>query len=302
MIELPGVIEKAMSVNTYSGQHEVRYASVTELLRPAWINWLEKKHKGQYREDLRKRIWSFIGGAVHEAVHKALKDQSEILSEERLPMEIDGKTITGGVDLYYRNPETTEHILTDLKTTTMGAFKREDRRAEWVAQLNCYALLYRNAGYRVDRLSVIAIIRDQKVRDWEDPEQQPVQEIEIEDWGEERTTEWIQHRIDGRQYLESVARDPDIEEIVLYNRLGCSQEERWERPATYPVMKQGGKRASKVCTTMDEAMEYADNMHVAMGASYAIGHNPAVRARCENYCAVADYCAGHQATKGKVIK
>ena len=296
MLPLPRIMAEAMAKTTYSGQYEERYASVTELLKPAWMSRLAYIHQGEYSP--KPSVWAFFGTAFHEAMESRLKDHNQVISEERLSMDVSGYRITGGVDLYYQDPDTGEYVVTDLKTTTSYALKKPDRLAEWTAQLNCYAMMYRRAGFQVDKLSVLVLIRDMKTFDQDDPSQQPVQELAIEDWGDQKTRDWIVSRIIEREKLQLSANKPELEEIAQYNHYGCSQEDRWEKPASYPVHKQTGgssaAKASVVCSSVADAQAYAED-HPKN--SYTIGHRPAVRIRCESYCDLSPFCAGYQAWK-----
>ena len=83
-----------------------------------------------------------------------------------------------------------------------------------------------------------------------------------------------------------------VEEIVKAESLEddaiapCSEEERWAKPATYAVMKEGRKTALKVCSTQEEANEYAKSA----GSGYYVEVREGKSPRCEDYCLCAPFC------------
>jgi len=65
----------------------------------------------------------------------------------------------------------------------------------------------------------------------------------------------------------------------------CSREERWQKDATWAVVKDGNKRASKLCRSLEEAEAV-----IGEAPKFHIDFRPGVATRCEQYCSVRDQC------------
>jgi hypothetical protein len=65
----------------------------------------------------------------------------------------------------------------------------------------------------------------------------------------------------------------------------CSEEERWQSPAKFAVMKEGRKTAIKLFDSKEEA---ESNMK-ALGGTY-IEERKAEPKKCISYCVCCDYC------------
>jgi hypothetical protein len=77
----------------------------------------------------------------------------------------------------------------------------------------------------------------------------------------------------------------------------CTPEERWSRPTTWAVMKQGRKTALRVHDTEEQA-----HIHLlSCGADHRIEVRPGVDTRCVGYCNVQNWCNYYRDTiAGKV--
>lgn len=158
--KIPLEIFRAIEAQKYSGDGEKRDYSVTELLKPAWQRYLEKQHAHEITEEAETRIWSLFGHAVHGVIEEANRDASEVISEERLKATVGGRVIAGGIDLYTKHPDTGKHKVSDFKITSAWTLVYGSRNDEWTAQLNIYAYLFRANGFPVDKLTIIALLRD----------------------------------------------------------------------------------------------------------------------------------------------
>lgn len=167
------------------------------------------------------------------------------------------------------------YTLDDYKMTSTYAIQ-DGPKPEWTAQLNIYALMLREHGYRVDRLRVVAILRDwQKAKSKHTPgyPQVPAVIIPLEMWSAERTEQYIKERL-----IAHGTAQHDLPE--------CSADERWERPAVYALMKRGNKRA----TALFDDRADADLALADAGAAYQIEERPAEQKRCADYCAAFFKC------------
>jgi len=149
---IPAPIYRAVLNTKYSGEGEDCFCSVTGLLKGVKELILEQRHRHEIVEEASDRIWSLMGSAIHSVIEKS--QTTDTLAEQRLKAVIDGKTITGGVDLYEYG------TVFDFKFTSIWSYIYGSRLAEWTRQLNVYAYLYRKAGYIVNNIKIIAIYRD----------------------------------------------------------------------------------------------------------------------------------------------
>lgn len=245
--------------------------TITELLLPPRLAALRHQHWAVLEEDASERLWALLGSAGHEVLRRAGKKLGKGLIEERAIVELAGKKIGGQIDLAIQGDNT----MTDFKFTSVWAVK-DGAKNEWEQQLNCYRWLADQYGVRVDRLQIIAILRD-----WSKPEasrnpeypQAGVMVLDIPMWPLPDVKMWLEYRIG----LHEAAKESLPE---------CNPDETWERPAKWAVMKHGGKRATKLHDNLALARLHVEQL----GKCYAVEHRPGERPRCQHYCVCSDYC------------
>jgi hypothetical protein len=273
---LPGPLVDAIKNDSYNSKAD---ASVTELLKPLQAIVLGRIHKEEIVEDASDRIWSLLGQSVHSVLER--HETSDRLQEERLFTKIHGWTISGQADLLEGD------VLTDYKVTSVWSiiYGHED----WEIQLNLLRYLFHVNGFTdIKKLQICAIIRDwQRSKALADKEypQQPATLVQIPLWDIEKAEAWIKNRV---MELQNAYMDPD-------NLPECGPEERWAKPDTYAVIKEGNKRAHRVFNTPEEA----DALKAELGAKYIVEKrlgNQSVR--CE-YCSAAAFCKQYKTLKGE---
>jgi hypothetical protein len=209
-----------------------------------------------------------MGQLMHKLLEEHGRESSGHLTEHTLASEVDGSMVVGTLDLYH------DGRLIDYKFvsvwTTIDSVKRE-----WEQQLNLYAELLRRHGYEVKRLEIVAIYRDwskMRAQDSSYPKSQ-VSVFEVPLWSEDEAAHFLSERV----RLHRMAEEGDAPE--------CTAEERWERRTKYALMKRGRKSALKLFDTEEEA-------EAALRSSdQFVEIRPGSSIRCENYCAVAPFCA-----------
>ena len=267
-LNLPAPILRAIHNDKYDrGDSDI---TVTELIGPAQIRHLKKKHAAELTEDAADRVWSMLGSAMHSVLEDIAKGDPNLVAEKRLyvDMGVDETSVMlgGQFDIYDREL----HELTDYKVTSVwNALGKQ----EWEEQLNVLAFLLAINNYGKPRsLRVIAILRDWQKRmanTGEYPRCQVVN-IEVKQWPDGAASEYIIKRL--REHLQ----DPPPP---------CTDEERWTEPASFAVMKKNTKKAIRVFKSKEEALEWAgDRME------YSVFDRPAQYRRCEAYCPVALHC------------
>lgn len=269
-LQLPEAIVDAIKNDAYSrGDADM---SVTGLLRPPRLAVLEERHENEITEDVSERVWSLFGQSIHTILERANRTA---IAERRLSIEVEGWKISGGMDVYKE-----KGILIDYKVTSVWKVLKGDLD-EWEKQLNCYAVLLRHHGHQVNKLQIIAILRDwSKMEAERDPTypQAQVVNLNIPLWSPEQAYKFLRERV----ILHQQAR------VTLPE---CSPEDRWARPDVFAVMKQGRKTAVKLYSNENEA-----KAHVGFDKSLYVQHRPGVSVRCQAYCPVSQFCDQYQST------
>lgn len=252
--------------------------SVTTLIDSPRVNILKQQRKDEIETDVSDMIWPLFGTAVHHMLESSTP-KGNVTMEERLFVDINGWTVSGQID---HQEEIGGFIhLSDYKVTSVWSviYGKED----WVNQLNCYAHMVRLAkGADVRSVRIVAILRDWQRREAQfkpDYPQAPVAVVDIPLWDAAKAQAYMEERVHLHQQAQMMW---DTQEAVVE----CTDEERWTKPDSYAVKKRGGKRAVKVFETNEDAIVHA----VSLGSGYEVEHRKGGRTRCEQYCAVSEFC------------
>lgn len=242
--------------------------SVTQLIGPPRIRTLSLEHWDEIEEDAADRLWAVMGSAMHALLEQ--HGSSDALTEERLEARLvrEGASypvLSGRPDYY-----DADGVLWDWKFTSLWALK-DGVKPEWSRQLNVYAWLFRMHSFEVKALRVCAVFRD-----WSKSDAMkglpPAQVYEVEMLEHTTVEDYICARLD------LFASDP----MAL-----CTPEERWDTPPIFAVMKQGNKRAIKLCDTREDAER--EMIERGTKGGY-VQERPGRSIRCEQYCPVAKFC------------
>lgn len=265
-LNLPAPLVAAIENDNYSGGSSDY--STTGLLRPPRIAELSRRYRDELTEDASDRIWSLFGQITHSIIERAATDE---LVERRLFMTINGKTVSGQIDLYHGD------TLWDWKTTSIYSGK-DGPKKEWTEQGNINRMLCAENGIFVNRIQYVALYRDwskmASERKGEDYPQSQVEIFQLPLWPLEKTRAFVEERI-------------RLHEAAKIELPMCSDEERWARPEKWAVMKKGTKRAVKLYDTEDQASSGLANLNV----SGRVEHRPGEQTRCLYYCPVASKCS-----------
>jgi hypothetical protein len=267
--------------------------SVTQLLNPPQINALYEAHEDELTEDVSDNIMRLLGTAVHLLLEKADdeayagidKPDRPVLTEERMVVEVDGKTLSGGLDRMLKLDPTlpwgvTKCGLQDYKVTSAATVMHNpEGKTEWVEQTNMYGYIGRKNGYNFTRLWIIAILRDWKLSESKYKASYPkhsVKTIEIPVWDDDQCEQFIRNRI--KKHTETP--------VPL-----CTDEDRWMSPPVFAAHKYlaGGalaKKATKLFKTRYDAETYAlDNSFQG-----EIMERISEPKRCADWCDVSQFC------------
>lgn len=267
--ELPGWVHNGLTRNTYN-KDNIRFdISCTKLIGSPKIAEFWKTHSREVVEDSSDRIWSAWGTAVHEIFEQANTSNPDTVMEKRFVHEIEGKLVAAQIDVYERSNKT----LSDIKTCGTYKVMKGDVK-DWTAQLNIGAHLMRRSGYEVDKLQIVALLKDwagiKAKNDYEYPKI-PIKVIPIEMWEDNETLKYIEERLEAHY-----AEGPKL----------CTNEERWYRPGKWAVHKPNTTRAARLLDTEEEAERWGKSQL----KKYTIVERPTVYTRCESFCPFNKWC------------
>ena len=272
----------ALATSEYYSKGDADY-SVTEIISPARIARLRRKHYTQMTQDVSDMMWQLLGSALHVVAEKG---QTEgYITEERLYADIDGVTLSGAIDIQKVTPQGIE--ITDYKFTSAWSLRQD--KFEWDAQQNIYAYLVR----RVKKLPVTKVQICALVRDWSRREaaikpsypQSPIVVIDLKMWTNEETEKYIRERLNAH-------RDSKVSADWNEELPPCNEAERWSRDTQYAVKREGRKTAIRVLDNAEaaEAMALDEKGYVEVRKGESV--------RCTgNYCGVNEWCSQYQQSK-----
>ena len=260
---LPQALVDAVRNDPYTGGGDI---SVTKLIDSPQRRVLLKQFKESIVEDVTERIWSLLGQAVHTILERANK--SDIV-EERLYAEVNGWQLSGQFD----RMDLHGAVLDDYKCTSTYKVMMSDMK-DWERQLNVLRWLAHMNNYTVEKLRIIAILRDWRKADAKHKigyPQQPVVTIDIPVWPLDETYQYILSRI-------NIHKDAEAGAVTA-----CTDEERWYTGTTYALKKVGGKRAIKV-------VERKEELGSPIPDGTFIEERLGFYRRCSDYCEVSNFC------------
>ena len=270
---LPSALVDAIINDPYSrGSADI---SVTQLIQPPKIRVLTSRHRDEMVEDVVDRVWALVGNSTHEVLERAA--HKDAIQEERLSINVAGWDISGQVDMYE------DGIVTDWKITSVYSILN-GIKPEWVNQLNCYSEMFRQAGFPVNAVQIIAILRDWSKFGGQRSQNYPTKQVvklPIDLWGHVEALTYIR----GRVLLHQAASALSDDEIPI-----CTPEERWHKDDTWAVVKGKNKRATRVFNSLEEAESFKANIEENSKDKYRIDERPGEDTRCLHYCACSQFC------------
>jgi hypothetical protein len=276
----------ALATRDYYSKGKSDY-SVTEIISPPRIQRLRRTHFEEIEQDVSDMLWMLLGTALHVVAERS--EVSGHTNEERLSAGINGIILSGAIDLQKDDEDGV--TITDYKFTSAWALMND--KPEWEQQQNIYKYLVERVKKKpVKGLKICALIRDWSRRDAQnkpDYPQAPIQVIDIPMWTFDRTEAFIKERVE--MHRDSKVSADWGDELPL-----CSDEERWLRPTTYAVKKDGRKTAIRVFDTQDEADALLKEMPEKDKGFIEIRKGEAVRCT-GNFCGVSQWCSQFQNQK-----
>lgn len=274
-------IVKALTKDRYNPDAEpLGDYSATKICNPIQQTILKQRYAKELKQqDVIDNFWAFIGSIAHKVLEEHGTDGS--LIEKRFYMDIQGKTLSGQVDHYK------DGVITDYKSTKVYKIMKGDF-SDWEEQLNVYALLARENGYKVKQLRIFTFLLDWKKHEVfkANYPQCPVVEIPLKLWEVESRERFVSRRI------ELLTKYSNNEDNSL---LWCTPKEMWQDFQDYAILKGESTRAKRCFDTEDKAKEYLNSLD----ASKRCGDERIVkrmtkRTRCFEYCPVNHKCFQHK--------
>lgn len=266
---LPEGFVKACSTKAHN---EEGCVSATTLLKGVKEIVLTSRHWNEMEDDVANRVWAIWGQAVHSLLEHETPDT---FVEESVSADVNGMKVTGRMDCY----DPAEGILYDYKTASAWKVIYKDFD-DWKKQGLIYAWLLKKNGFEVKKCRFIAMLKDHSKRlakfDASYP-QSPVHvyEFDVTDNDLAKIEDFIQIKVGEIQNCEGLDDDSIAE---------CSEAERWAKPTTYAVMKQGRKTALRVFDNMADAEKLATEQ----GGLVEIRKGTDVK--CPEYCGCCEFC------------
>lgn len=260
--------------------------SVTEIISPPRIQRLRRTHFDEIEQDVSDMLWMLLGTALHVVAERS--EVSGHTNEERLSAGINGIILSGAIDL--QKDDSDGITITDYKFTSAWALMND--KPEWEQQQNIYKYLVERVKKKpVKGLKICALIRDWSRRDAQnkaDYPKAPIQVIDIPMWTYDRTEAFIKERVE--MHRDSKVSADWGDELPL-----CTDTDRWVRPTTYALKKEGRKTAIRVLDTQDEAEVLLKELPEKDKAFIEIRKGEAVRCT-GNFCGVSQWCSQYQST------
>lgn len=280
---LPGVIERAVANDPYESSSDI---STTRLIAPPRIRVLEKKYADQVEEDVSDLIFSLLGSSVHSIIERAVSDDD--IAEKRLYVDVKGWTLSGQFDLLTSTGELIDFKVTSAWSALEALEKGKD---EWERQLNVLDYLIRHNDtelrnpngkeLEVKSMAIMAILRDwskmKAMTSGNYPKKQVIM-IPIRRWSEEEQDSYVAARIQAHQDAENKGSEV------------CSAKERWAKPDTYAVMKDGRKSALRVLESKEQVKQYLKDNKLIEGKGITVVFRKGEDVRCQHYCRVNTFC------------
>jgi len=279
----PEALVKAVENDSYSKGEGVN-RSVTGLLAPPRQAALKEIHGHEIVEDVSDRTYALYGQLIHLLLERAGEQSRNAINEQRLYTEVNGWKISGQTDTLTLTEDQRSWTISDFKFVTSYKFKRSYSGElvipeDYEQQLNMYAYLLNENGFKVDGLKIVAIYRDwsklEAKRDKNYP-QLGAETHEVPLWSEERAKGFMEERVRLHQAAEN-----DLPE--------CTDDERWAKPDKYALMPNANSaRARKLFDSEVDATTWAAANNMKPG--WVIEHRKGANVRCENYCVVSEWC------------
>jgi len=280
--------------------------SVTTLIDSPRTKILSKQHYKEMEKDASEDIFAMLGTAMHHIVEAGAT--FDHVKEERLFTEVDGKSISGQIDLQEIRRDNSIDIIDFKVSSVWAAIIDGMKKREWISQLNMYAeLVERSKRVKVNSINVCCLFRDWSKTESKRRADYPkaaIQRADLPLWTKAERGKFLSDR---------VATHIKASEMYADNKIlpRCTDEERWHRPGKVALMKRDRKTALKLFDSKPDLLAWAERAGYTGGSVsttsggvekllkpvYSIEIRPTKYVRCDDWCNVSQWCSQLAADK-----
>jgi hypothetical protein len=256
-LNLPPYLFDWIADDQYQHSTDLFTMSATSLMKPVKASVLTSRYDDQLEIDVSELIAAKLGTSIHDSIEKITTPN--VTKEQRttrtIQIEDTTYTVSGKYDVLVFKDD--KWILRDIKTTSVWAYILGGKDEEYRKQLSIYRWLL-STRHNVDETAYIDFI----FTDWQSsaarndrdyPQQRIKAGYKIELLSFEDTEKYIKERLTLYHKYRNV---PDKELPP------CTRTELWASADSFAVMKAGNKRATKVCSSKEEAELYIRDKQV----------------------------------------
>lgn len=231
------------------------------------------------------------------------KIETETQTELHLKTDFEGTLLYGIADYYDAKLKTLGDVkFRQVNSVTAGNISKDDYLEK---QLNVYHWMARRMGFDVEHLQgdiyINGWVRYKAIGESNYPKA-PYQKIILPIWKEAFATDFIRERIavhntEGIRLLREIGsantvsdEDTDRLDYAMSCIPVCTDKERFTQPTKYAVMKEGQKKAVKLCATMAEARVYISGQSETMQGKLSVAERKGGHMKCLFYCDVKQFC------------
>lgn len=257
---LPDPLMRALTNNKYdAGDTDF---SVTTLISPPQRTYLDTI--SEKIENVYSSFHALLGSGVHAIIEGNVDEEAGEIAEKRYFMQRQNYSISGQVD-YYK-----DGVITDWKIT--GGVQT-DMKPEHYKQVILNGYLAEENGLKVDQVSVVYYMRDWKFLLSKFQPDYPKNPIAVFVAPYDRAL--------AESLFEKMIKDHS--DAFNGNPRDCTEDEKWQKPPTFAVMKPEAKRASRVFDSLADAEEYQKDGQI-------IQSRPSERTYCTHFCGYSHSC------------
>jgi hypothetical protein len=245
---------------------------------------LKRRHADEIADDVADRVWAIFGSAVHRILQDA-QEAPDQLKENWIAHQLDGGLrgywLSGIFDLY----DDATGTVTDYKTASVWKVQMGDFE-DWRKQALMYCWLLQQIGFDAWTGQIVALLKDHSIRKARTDKDYPQHPVFTISW---RFTNSDLEGIEDYIYrwFRQVSCMEDLPDDLL---LTCSDSQRWHKPDTFAVVKDGNKRAARVLEDLDAASALCDQLAEKTGKPHHVEHRIGEDTKCDSYCSVAEFC------------
>lgn len=263
--------------------------SVGSLTKGVRQSILERRHADEIEQDCADMVWAIFGTAVHSILANAEETDTQ-LKENWISADLpNGYTISGIFDLY----DDATGTVTDYKTVSVWKVVKGDWE-DYRMQVLAYCWILRQMGFDAAHGEIVALLKDHSKSKAKHEPDYPKHPVYTKRWDfTDADFDAIECRIRERfAEIERCEKLPDDDLPV------CTKAERWGSDDIWAVTKKGGKRASKLHTDEQSAIEDAAKRTEKEGKPYEVQFRPGTDTRCLDYCSCAPFCNHYREIAG----